>query len=172
MPPLPSWQDQFARLFNAHHPGLFRYFARLSGDPDLAADLAQEALVALYRRGEAPETPGPWLVTVAMNRFRNARAKVARRTRLLTTARSEMAQADPSPPADGAVLASGERTRVRGILDGLEPREREILLLRAEGYSYREIAVALGIKDTSVGTILARARAAFLERYGDGSDPS
>lgn len=172
MPPLPSWHDQFARLFDAHHPRLFRYFARLSGDPDLAADLAQEALVALYQRGEAPETPGPWLITVAMNRFRNARAKLARRTRLLTVARGEMAQADPPPPADGAVLASGERARVRGVLDRLEPREREILLLRAEGYSYREIAAVVGIKDTSVGTILARARAAFLECYGTEPDPS
>jgi len=34
-----------------------------------------------------------------------------------------------------------------------------------EGYSYRELAVALHLTETSVGTLLARARLAFRKAY-------
>jgi DNA-directed RNA polymerase specialized sigma24 family protein len=57
---------------------------------------------------------------------------------------------------------------VREALDGLTLRDRQMLLLRHEGYSYREIAQALGVPETGVGTMLVRAtaafRAAFLEK--------
>ena len=45
-----------------------------------------------------------------------------------------------------------------------------MLLLQTEGYSYRDIAAALELKEGSVGTLLARARRAFLTAYGSGSD--
>jgi DNA-directed RNA polymerase specialized sigma24 family protein len=38
----------------------------------------------------------------------------------------------------------------------------------AEGYSYRDIAAALDLRETSVGTLLARAKRAFRENYGGG----
>jgi DNA-directed RNA polymerase specialized sigma24 family protein len=42
-----------------------------------------------------------------------------------------------------------------------------MLLLRAEGYSYREIAGVLGLGETSVGAMLARAKAVFLRVIGE-----
>jgi DNA-directed RNA polymerase specialized sigma24 family protein len=39
------------------------------------------------------------------------------------------------------------------------------LLLRHGGYSYREIAAALGLAETSVGTTLVRASHAFRAAY-------
>jgi RNA polymerase sigma-70 factor (ECF subfamily) len=45
-----------------------------------------------------------------------------------------------------------------------------MLLLQAEGYSYRDIAAALELHEASVGTLLARARRAFLTAYGSRSD--
>jgi DNA-directed RNA polymerase specialized sigma24 family protein len=38
-------------------------------------------------------------------------------------------------------------------------RDRRLLLLRHEGYSYHELATALGLVESSVGTLLRRARA-------------
>jgi RNA polymerase sigma-70 factor (ECF subfamily) len=51
--------------------------------------------------------------------------------------------------------------RVREALETLSPRDREMLLLRQEGFSYREIAEVAGVSDRSVGTILARALQRF-----------
>ena len=45
-----------------------------------------------------------------------------------------------------------------------------MLLLRAEGYGYRDIAAALGLHEASVGTLLARAKGAFREAYDAHED--
>jgi len=51
-------------------------------------------------------------------------------------------------------------------------REQRMLLLRAEGYSYRDIASALHLNERSVGALLARARRAFRETYEESSGAS
>ncbi len=159
------FEDEFAVLYHEHFPRLARYLGRLGGDADLAADLAQEAFVRLYRRGQAPDTPGAWLVTVATNLLRNARSTRSRRARLLTPARGADTQSDPPPSPAAATEAEGERRRVRATLDQLPERDQQLLLLRAEGYSYHELARILGLNEASVGTLLARARTAFRERW-------
>ncbi|MGH7567875.1 MAG: sigma factor, partial [Gemmatimonadales bacterium] len=86
--------------FHVHFHRLYRYLDRLSGDPDLAADLAQEAFVKLYRRGALPVAPAAWLITVGLNLLRNARSTRSRRRRLLTPERGERVLADPPPSPD------------------------------------------------------------------------
>jgi RNA polymerase sigma factor (sigma-70 family) len=166
-----SFEAQLSTLFETEFPRLFRYLDRLSGDPDLAADLAQEAFVRLNRRGTMPDTPAPWLVTVALNLFRNVRSTRTRRKRLLTVARVESALADPSRPPDELSDATESHERVRAALDSLPEREQRLLLLKAEGYSYREIATALELNENSIGTLLARAKRTFRQRY-EGSHAS
>lgn len=170
--PTPSFEESFVRLFRAHHPRLYRYLQRLSGEPELAADLVQDAFVRLYRRGSLPDAPEAWLISVALNLFRNARSTGSRRHRLLTVARAEEAHSDPLPPPDESATAGDARRRVRSALERLPEREQRMLLLQAEGYSYRDIAAALALNEGSVGTLLARARRAFLAAYGSGSDAS
>jgi RNA polymerase sigma factor (sigma-70 family) len=166
----PPFEEHFTILFETEFPRLYRYLDRISGDPDLAADLAQESFVRLHRRGSMPDRPGPWLVTVALNLFRNARTMRNRRGRLLTIARAEATLGDP-PPMPGQT-GSGESERVRAALDHLPERDRELLLLRTEGYSYHELAVALSLHEASIGTLLARAKRAFREAYENVPAPS
>jgi len=158
-------------LFNTHFRRLYRYLDRLSGEPELAADLAQEAFVKLYQRGALPDAPEAWLISVAMNLFRNERSTQTRRRRLLTVARASSSHSDPLPSPEHEVTADESRRRVRQAIDRLPERERSLLLLRAEGYDYRDIASALGLNQASVGTLLARARRAFREIYRE-SDAS
>jgi RNA polymerase sigma factor (sigma-70 family) len=170
--PTPSFEESFVRLFRAHHARLCRYLQRLSGEPELAADLVQDAFVRLYRRGSLPDAPEAWLISVAMNLLRNASSTGSRRHRLLTVARAEEVHSDPLPPPDEVATAGDARRRVRSALERLPAREQRMLLLQAEGYSYRDIAAALALNEGSVGTFLARARRAFLAAYGSGSDAS
>ena len=71
---------------------------------------------------------------------------------------------------DAVVLDREAGVQVRSTLDRLPDRERGLLLLWAEGYSYRDMARALEIHEASVGTLLARARSAFRETYGARHD--
>jgi RNA polymerase sigma-70 factor (ECF subfamily) len=168
----PSFDEAFVLLFEAEFPRLFRYLDRLSGEPDLAADLAQDAFVRLSQRGEMPRQPELWLVTVALNLFRNVKSTRSRRKRLLTMARAEAVLADPAPTPAQVAEASESREWVRAAIDRLPDRDRRLLLLQAEGYSYREIAVALALNEASIGTLLARAKLAFREAYEGESHAS
>ncbi len=155
-----TFPDLLQEVHDAHYASLFRYFDRLSGDPDLAADLVQEAFVRLYRRGSMPDMPDRWLVTVALNLFRNERSTARRRKVLMLEREGELAPAHQPSPAD-RVDAVEQRSRIRAALDRLPERERELLLLRAEGYSYRDLAEILNLNEASVGTLLGRAKRAF-----------
>ena len=164
-----TFDETFGRLFDAHFERIFRVLDRLSGDPDLASDIVQEAFVRLYRRGAEPEHPEAWLITVALNLFRNARAKTQRRARLLSVGRGAGAHSDPEPLPGERHEADAARQRARFALDRLDERERRLLLLHAEGYSYRDIASALDLRESSVGTLIARARDAFRAAYQEST---
>lgn len=171
LPETPSsFDDRFVDLFNAHFHRLYRVLDRLSGEPELAADLAQEAFIKLSRRGSLPDRPEAWLISVAMNLFRNERSTRSRRRRLLTLTRGEGVHSDPLPLPDRVATADDTRRRVRATIDRLPDREQHLLLLMAEGYSYRDIAAALDLNEASVGTLLARARRAFRAIYEDPPD--
>jgi RNA polymerase sigma-70 factor (ECF subfamily) len=159
------FDEQFIELFESHFPRLHRIMDRLSGDAELAADVVQDAFMRLYQRGSLPDRPEAWLITVALNRFRSERTTRARRLRLLTPARGEVAIGDAPPTPEQAASAAASQQRVRSALDRLPERQRHLLLLHAEGYRYHEIAAALELNATSVGVMLARARRAFRAFY-------
>ena len=159
-----SFEEAFRAVYASRFTSLYRYLDRLTGDAELASDVAQEAFIRLHARGEMPDQPVGWLVTVANNLVRDERRLTVRRLRLL----SEQPQRVPlGVPADPAVeLERGERIdAVRAALETLTLRDRQALLLKHSGYSYREIAAALGLAETSVGTTLVRAGQAFRAAY-------
>lgn len=160
MTPGDPFDEVFRRLFEERFRSLFRYLDRLSGDPALAADLAQETFTRLYRRGSPPNDARAWLVSVASNLLRDERRRAARRLRLLGAA-SPASESETASAPDDDLLAAERRTLVRRTLNALPPRDRQVLLLRYEGYSYREIAKALQLPESSVGTVLARAKRTF-----------
>jgi RNA polymerase sigma factor (sigma-70 family) len=167
-----AYHEQFVRLFEAHYRRLFRYLNRLTGDAERAADLAQETFIRLYQRGEAPDAPEAWVISVAMNLLRNDATTRQRRGRLLTVARGEGAHSDSQPGPDQPVMSDEISGQVRKAMDAMPERDRQLLLLRAEGYSYREIAESLELNEASVGVMLARAKRAFRDHYQDSADAS
>ena len=149
----------FDALFEAVYPALFRYCHRMTGDPDQAEDLAQEAFFRLLDREAEGTDAGlrSWLFRVATNLARD-------RSRTRETRRRILSGVPPpeNVPSPGKELDRAEDARrVRAALEVLSERDREMLLLRQEGFSYREIAEAAGVSHRSVGTILARALKRF-----------
>jgi len=167
-----SFTEHYVQLFNGNFHRLWRVMDRLSGEPELAADVVQEAFIKLYQRGSMPDAPESWLITVAMNRFRNARSSQARRLRLLTPGRAEGLHSDPAPSPGEAADSQATRRRVRTVLDQMSERERQLLLLQAEGYRYRDIALALELNVNSVGVLIQRAKRAFRDLYERAHDAS
>ena len=52
---------------------------------------------------------------------------------------------------------------MRAALERLDARDRELLLMREEGFSYKDMAESVGVRATSIGTLLARAQKRFTD---------
>lgn len=152
----------FDSLFQQLYPSLFRYLHRLTGDPDVADDIAQEAFVRLLKQELPDAEVRPWLFTVAMNLVRDHARKVDRRQRLLTTA--PVLVSTYAPPDEG-VERSEQVNAVRAVLEQLSERDQQLLLMREEGFKYEEIAAVIGVAPASVGTLIARALRRFTDLY-------
>lgn len=153
----------FEALFAGLYPVVFRYCLRLTGDPDYADDAAQEAFVRMLERGVEGDDDAMrvWLFRVA-TRFVRDRAR-HRETRERILEKHPFRPGAPERP--DAEAARRERQEVvRGTLDELEERERELLVLSTQGFTYREIAEVVEVAPGSVGTLLARARREFATR--------
>ena len=168
----PSFEVAFAAVFADRSAPLYRYLSGLSGDPALAQDIVQECFVKLYQRGRMPDDPRAWLVTVANNLWRDDRRRESRRARLLLHKSGELSAPDEPASADAGTLAAERIAAVRQALAKLPERDRQLLLLRHEGFAYREIAAALNVAPGGIGTMLARASAAFREVYRELDGPS
>jgi RNA polymerase sigma factor (sigma-70 family) len=157
----------FDETFEEHYPGLARYCRRLTGDPDVAEDIAQESMVRLFERKVIGTSVGirAWLFKTATHLVRDRYRVDSNRKRLL-----EKHPVTPSAPeAPDRTLERGQaRALARETLDALAPREREILLMRYSGFSYKEIAEAVGVSATSIGTLLSRAEQRFAESFSAG----
>ncbi|MDX1579318.1 MAG: sigma-70 family RNA polymerase sigma factor [Gemmatimonadota bacterium] len=159
----------FEAAFRSHQAPLFRYVNRLVGDPDLAADVVQEAFVRLLEHPLPEEEARRWLFTVATNLVRDNARMRSRHRRLLAERyeRSDLVP-DAAEIPDRAAMRSERVSAVRVALDQLSERDRQMLLMREEGFRYAEIAEAIEVAPGSVGTLLARA----LRRFADALDPA
>lgn len=171
-PALQVNEADFARFFHQVYPSLQAYCVRLTGDGDLAADLAQEAFVRMASHGVDGEEPAlrVWLYKVATHLVRDRYRVESNRARLL--AENPVFQDRVEPP-DREMERLETTEQVQAVLDGIPPRDREMLLMRHGGFSYKEIAEALDVAPASVGTLLARAQRRFAKglegtRLADG----
>jgi RNA polymerase sigma-70 factor (ECF subfamily) len=148
-------------LYALYHESLVRLLYRRTGDRERAEDLAQDVFVRALE--QPPLNPKPWLFAVALNLARDDGRRAALRSRKLELLKGDAPGAVPGP--DAALDASERAELVRAALATLADKEREALLLQAEGFSYDEIAAALGLAKGAVGTTLARARKRLVEAF-------
>ncbi len=145
---------------------MFGLALHLTGDHDVAADVAQEAFIRLWTHREKVEEAraGAWLLRVtrnlAIDHFRTAR-------RWATSSETEpdaLAASDPLP--DEEVEQSARAARVHAALDGLREPFRSLLVLRElQELSYEEIGEVLDLPLTSVKVYLHRARKMLRTTY-------
>jgi RNA polymerase sigma-70 factor, ECF subfamily len=155
------------RLFRLYHLPLVRYLTRRLGDRDWAEEIAQETFLRAARQ-ESLTSERSWLFAVATNLVRDEARKASRQRRHLELLANEVHD-DVSAAIDETMEREEERARerrlARAALESLSERDAQALLMREEGLDYDEIAEALGIERSSVGTTLSRARKRLAEGY-------
>jgi RNA polymerase sigma-70 factor, ECF subfamily len=148
--------------YEAEYPALEAYVLwRCGSSRDLADDVLQDTwLTAVRRVRRFDPVAGPfqgWLCGIAANVLRNQLR--ARRRR---SARQEPLANDP---------AAADRRRAERVAEALatlpERSEHVLRMKYLDRLSVAEIAAACGETEKAVESLLARARAAFREAYGD-----
>jgi RNA polymerase sigma-70 factor (ECF subfamily) len=155
-------------LFREHYARMVGMLARLTGDRAHAEEIAADVFHKLSRRPALLHGPGDltaWIYRVATNAGFDALRTNSRRRKREESAGELGIHAAAAPDALEALLAEERRVRVREVLGSLKPRDAQLLLLRASGVPYRELAATLGIETGSVGTMLARAESDFQKKY-------
>lgn len=150
----------FRSLVARHLPAVLSVARRMLRDDAEAEDVAQEALVRLWRgAAELQLGPGgarPWLRRVASNLCID---------RIRATQRVTVTDEVPEQPVDAGQLhglAEQELSaRVDTALKALPERQRLALtLFQYEGLSQIEVGQIMGISDEAVESLLGRARRA------------
>ncbi|MBY0503935.1 MAG: sigma-70 family RNA polymerase sigma factor [Bryobacteraceae bacterium] len=146
-------------VFATHYARVARTIALVLGDCGRAEELAVEVFLRWDREQNAH--PEGWLYKTAANL---AIDELRARTRRERLSRFLPWRRPPDTPEE-IHAAKQARDGVRAVLARMKPREAALLLLRTEGFSYEELAAALGLNPASVGTLLSRAQQTFRKEY-------
>ncbi|MCC7008566.1 MAG: sigma-70 family RNA polymerase sigma factor [Acidobacteria bacterium] len=155
-------QEAFRLLVDRHGRNLYRLAYRLTGRPEDAEDVVQEAFIRAYRQlatFEARANVGTWLYRIAFNcAIDYMRARPAREVTHEPGVLDGHAPPTALPSADDLVYAGEIDGRVRDALRGLTPQERTAFLLRHyHGCSIDEIGRALDLKTNAAKHAVFRA---------------
>ncbi len=142
--------EMFERLARAYGDNLFRVAYHALGRRADAEDVSQTVLLKLYQTDKpfvSDDHAKHWLLRVTVNECRRL-LRAPWRTRTL-----------PLEDHDGPADAPDDHSDVLSAVMALEAKYRLcVYLYYYEGYSVKEIAKALGTKESTVQTRLARAR--------------
>jgi len=155
-------QDEAAtfveELFAAHHNEIYAYLIRMLRDPELAADLTQDAFVKAYKNYntlEKSENARAWLYQiahrVALDNLR--RHKIVRFVPLVGEARNT------APSAEHLVMDARLSGELQRALERIPERQRTALLLaELHDLTGLELAAAMDSSHIAVRALLTRAR--------------
>ncbi|SPE40945.1 RNA polymerase, sigma-24 subunit, ECF subfamily [Candidatus Sulfopaludibacter sp. SbA3] len=152
----------FDEFFHAHYARIARTIARVVGDHGRAEDLAVEAFWKLWRNsGAHGEKAAGWVYRTAVRLALNDLRGSQRRSRYEQLSGPGPASLTP----EEVRAAEEEREQVRRVLAVIGERHAALLLLRNSGLAYTEVAAALDLNPSSVGTMIGRAQQAFRKEY-------
>ena len=147
----------FAEFYTEHYPRLVRYALRLTGDVEVARDIAQEALTRTFTRWIGVRNKEGYVYLVITNLARDRWKTMQRETVAL-----RRLGATPQVYATRDVV-------VRDAVDRLPKRLRDIVVLHYfADLSVEQIATLLRRPQGTVKQRLFAARRALAETLGDG----
>lgn len=162
--PLPGSVDGAVRadlgeIFRRDYGRVVAVATRVLGARNEAEDVAQEVFLTFSRSAVPAAQASGWLSVAAAHTALN----LLRSTRRRSSREKSVAASGDTVVGDvaDAVVTLDERSRVRAALAQLPRKQAVTLVLRHSGLSYADVAAALDVSPSSVGTTVRRAEAAL-----------
>ncbi len=155
-------REAFAQVYDRYGEPAYSLAVRIVRDRDLAADVVQDAFLAVWRKAAvfdpARGRASTWILTMTHNKAVDlVRREQRRRADQLDEERLELPSPEPGP--DQLAWMSAARGQIREAMAGLPATHREVIeLAYFGGYSQSELAEMLSVP---VGTIKSRTFAAL-----------
>jgi RNA polymerase sigma-70 factor (ECF subfamily) len=149
-------------LIRAHQDSLYAFMLRMSGKPETAEDVVQEAFVRVLKNLDRFDTRfrfSTWLFTIAKRLYVN----IVQKQKPLYDSDAISIQmgksATPGALSSRAETMDNARSLLEAALDGLSEQQREIVLLfHQQSWAITEIALHLDMPEGTVKSHLHRAR--------------
>ena len=170
-------EQSFRTFYDRTARPLWSYLYRTSGNAALADDLMQESYFR-FLRVRFPEMNQDYMKNYLFRIATNLMRDHWRHSKVEPSALAAPEEASQQRPANehDEQTSLQLRSDVMNVMQGLKPRERELLWLAyVEGSSHREIAETIGLKEQSIRSLLFRARnklATLMRRRGLGAGPA
>jgi RNA polymerase sigma-70 factor, ECF subfamily len=149
-------EDEFRAFYDRTARPVWAYLVRITGDPQVADDLLQDAFYRFYRAGAVYQNESHRRNSLFRIATNLARDSGRRKRRGIDVEIPEELQAVEFRPE--------ERTDLARALQKLKPMQREILWLAyGQGSSHAEIAEIVGVSSKSIKSLLFRARRKLAE---------
>lgn len=156
-------RQQFEALYAAH-AGAVRTYAMRRGPVGDADDIVAEVFLIAWRRlHDVPTDARGWLLAVARRVQSNARRGASRQQAL-------RARLEHERPADERPVAPADRHALEALLSLRESDREALLLIAWEGLSNREAARALGVRESTFGVRLHRAKRRLARALADAQE--
>ena len=152
-----------AELISAHQASLYAFMLRMSGRPEVAEDIVQDAFVRVLKNLQRFDTRfrfSTWLFTIAKRLYMNAQQKHKPvYDSEIVRLRESSGMDSPSRPMMNEESQTGVRNAVEYGLSELNEQQREIILLFHQlQWSIARISEHLEMPQGTVKSHLHRAR--------------
>ncbi|MBC8028011.1 MAG: sigma-70 family RNA polymerase sigma factor [Steroidobacteraceae bacterium] len=161
-----SHKSEFDALLREHEAMIARICASYERDRELARELMQEILFAIWRALPARRGESSLKTFVARIAQFRAISHVAKHSRLPVEEGIDESLLDARASPDAEAIAADERTRLLAAVRRLPLTYREPAVLLLEDLTPAEIAGVLGITSDLVAVRLSRARALLRNLLG------
>ena len=150
--------DAFDRIYQSYFEPVYRYALSLSGNPQIAEEIAQETFFKAMRtldQFQGKSTLKSWLCAIAKNLWLSEQRK--RKDQPIDDA---LQLPDSSIGPEEAIVRQDESMRIHRLLHRLDEPYREVFTLRTLGQlSFRDIGDLFGKSENWACVVFHRARA-------------
>jgi RNA polymerase sigma factor (sigma-70 family) len=161
-PAAMTLDQTISQFFEEQRDAVYFYLISIGSRAAEAEEITQEAFLRLYRelrRGGKVENPRAWVFRVAQNlaidRWKSERYVEPMASELLEQVVDS--RIDPAPNPEEKALEEERHRRLYEALLGLSVQQQRCMHLRAEGFSFAEVAEILNLSHSTVKEFVRRA---------------